>query len=676
MKMYSLMSWLGIRPRIFGGFALILSFLVVLGGFAKIQVEHIGSTVDELVASGAADAGMSQVRAAVLNANGLVEKFIRTWNVADKDAATKAIDTVGQLTEQVERDSGRLQTIAQGVGAIRSAIATYRASFAAAADAVDRLRAATNKTDALGAVAGINAAGIQVALANRSGSPILLNPMRLAAMVDSVRVTLMRHNASFSGGDADDARLAFRYANLAIADTEAEIAGLVEPKLASLVAALKEALTADAAALEDVVKVAAELRGKQAELASASATIDAQVSRINQQLATTRAEQGARTRVTVDDTKQTVIATAGGALALGALLAWLIGSSVSSPIRNMTERMQSLAAGELEQPIPGGEQRNEIGRMARAVEVFRDNALAVRRMEQEAAAQREASEAERTRMMADLAGRFEQGMQGVITGVGGRATEMGQSASELARVAERGRGLAEAVASRAEQASVNVQTVASATQELAASIREISGQVQRSVTVSTRATHETQRTSELINGLSSAAERIGTIVQLIQAIASQTNLLALNATIEAARAGDAGRGFAVVASEVKALASQTAKATEEIGQQIEGIQSATQSSVASIKQIGGTIQQISEIAAGIAAAVEQQGAATGQISRNVQEVAGGTARVASNIGDVSKGANATGTASSQVLASAHSLSRESDHLKDELEKFLRKVRAA
>ena len=520
MKMYSLMSWLGIRPRIFGGFALILSFLVVLGGFAKIQVEHIGSTVDELVASGAADAGMSQVRAAVLNANGLVEKFIRTWNVADKDAATKAIDTVGQLTEQVERDSGRLQTIAQGVGAIRSAIATYRASFAAAADAVDRLRAATNKTDALGAVAGINAAGIQVALANRSGSPMLLNPMRLAAVVDSVRVTLMRHNASFSGGDADDARLAFRYANLAIADTEAEIAGLVEPKLASLVAALKEALTADAAALEDVVKVAAELRGKQAELASASATIDAQVSRINQQLATTRAEQGARTRVTVDDTKQTVIATAGGALALGALLAWLIGSSVSSPIRNMTERMQSLAAGELEQPIPGGEQRNEIGRMARAVEVFRDNALAVRRMEQEAAAQREASEAERTRMMADLAGRFEQGMQGVITGVGGRATEMGQSASELARVAERGRGLAEAVASRAEQASVNVQTVASATQELAASIREISGQVQRSVTVSTRATHETQRNSELINGLSSAAERIGTIVHLIQAIAS------------------------------------------------------------------------------------------------------------------------------------------------------------
>ena len=676
MKMYSLMSWLGIRPRIFGGFALILSFLVVLGGFAKIQVEHIGSTVDELVASGAADAGMSQVRAAVLNANGLVEKFIRTWNVADKDAATKAIDTVGQLTEQVERDSGRLQTIAQGVGAIRSAIATYRASFAAAAEAVDRLRAATNKTDALGAVAGINAGGIQVALANRSGSPMLLNPMRLAAVVDSVRVTLMRHNASFSGGDADDARLAFRYANLAIADTEAEIAGLVEPKLASLVAALKEALTADAAALEDVVKVAAELRGKQAELASASATIDAQVSRINQQLATTRAEQGARTRVTVDDTKQTVIATAGGALALGALLAWLIGSSVSSPIRNMTERMQSLAAGELEQPIPGGEQRNEIGRMARAVEVFRDNALAVRRMEQEAAAQREASEAERTRMMADLAGRFEHGMQGVITGVGGRATEMGQSASELARVAERGRGLAEAVASRAEQASVNVQTVASATQELAASIREISGQVQRSVTVSTRATHETQGTSELINGLSSAAERIGTIVQLIQAIASQTNLLALNATIEAARAGEAGRGFAIVASEVKNLASQTAQATEQISSQIATIQSATEETVGAIAQFGTTVREIAEISNAIAAAVEQQGAATSEIARNVEQAASGTAAVTQEIGDVRNVAGQTDAGAEAALATAAALQQQAESLKSNVADFLRTIRTA
>ena len=213
---------------------------------------------------------------------------------------------------------------------------------------------------------------------------------------------------------------------------------------------------------------------QEIELVKAAGAIDEQVNRINQKLGAVRAEQGEKTAVAVRETQQTVILTAAGAVFLGGILAWLIGASVSGPIRGMTDRMQSLAAGELDEAIPGGLSRDEIGRMARAVEVFRENALAVRRMERDAATQHEAAEANRTRMMAELAGRFEQGMQGVIAGVGGRADEMGRSAHELARVAERGRGLAEAVATRAEQASVNVQTVASATQELAASIREIS----------------------------------------------------------------------------------------------------------------------------------------------------------------------------------------------------------
>ena len=676
MKLSSSLSWIGVRPRIFGGFALVLSFLVLLGGFAMSQVGHIGGTVDDLVASAAGDAGMSQVRAALLGANGTVEKFIRTWSVGDKDAAGKAIDRVGELTDQVEKQSGRLKVIADGVGSVRSALTAYRASFAAAADAVDRLRAATGKTDALGAVAGINVGGIQVVLANRAGAEPLLNPLRLASVVDAVRIAVMRYTSTLSNGDAEDARLTFVYAKLAVADTEAEIAGVDDAKLKALVAALKESLTADAAALEDVIKVAADLRAKQAELGKASAAIDVQVGRINQQLGTARAEQAAKTGIAVQETKQTVVVTAAGAVVLGAVLAWLIGASVSGPIRSMTDRMQSLAAGELEQPIPGGEQRDEIGRMARAVEVFRDNALTVRRMEQDAAAQREATEAERARMMADLAGRFEQGMQGVITGVGGRATDMGQSAKELARVAERGRGLAEAVASRAEQASVNVQTVASATQELAASIREISGQVQRSVAVSTRATHETQRTSELINGLSSAAERIGTIVQLIQAIASQTNLLALNATIEAARAGDAGRGFAIVASEVKNLASQTAQATEQISSQIATIQSATGETVGAIAQFGTTVKEMAEISNAIAAAVEQQGAATSEIARNVEQAANGTAAVTQEIGDVRAVAGETDAGAEAALTAAAALQQQAASLKSNVDDFLQTIRTA
>ncbi len=678
MKLSLIMSWIGVRPRVFGGFALILSFLVVLAGFAKVQVEQIGGTVNELVTSAAGDAGMSQARAALLSANGAVEKFIRTWNVGDKEAATKAIESVGKLADRVEQQFGRQQVIADGIGPVRTALETYRSSFAAAADAVDRLRAATTKADALGAAAGLDFGGIQVALANRPDPERLVNPMRLAAVVDTVRISVMRYGTTLSTADADDATLALRYAQLAIADTEAEIAGTgpEDAKLKSLVAALKTAITADAAALDEVVKVAGDLRTRQAELMKASAAIDEQVSKINQKLGTVRAEQGEKTAAAVQQTQQTVIATAAGALVLGIVLAWLIGASVSGPIRSMTDRMQSLAAGELDKAIPGGEQRDEIGRMARAVEIFRENALAVRRMEREATAQREATEADRVRMMAELAGRFEQGMQGVITGVGGRAEEMGRSAEELARVAERGRGLAEAVATRAEQASMNVQTVASATQELAASIREISSQVQRSVTVSSRATDETKRTSELIHGLSSAAEKIGTIIQLIQAIASQTNLLALNATIEAARAGDAGKGFAIVASEVKNLASQTAQATEQIAGQIATIQSATGETVAAIAQFGTTVKEMADIATAIAAAVEEQGAATGDIARNVEEAASGTAAVTQEIGDVRAVAGETDAGAEAALAAAAALQQQAVSLKSNVDDFLQTIRAA
>src|SRR5882724_1673642 len=678
MKLSSMMSWIGVRPRVFGGFALVLSFLVLLAGFAMVQVEQIGGTVNELVTSAAGDAGMSQVRAALLGANGAVEKFIRTWNVGDKEAATKAIEGVGQLADQVEQKFGKLQAIADGAAPVRTELQTYRSSFAAAAEAVDRLRAATTKTDAQGATAALNVGGIQVALANRSDGERLMNPMRLAAVVDAVRITVMRYGTTLSTADADDAKLALSYAELAIADTEAEMAGSgpADAKLKSLVAALKAGMTADAAALDEVIKVAADLRARQSDLMKASAAIDQQVNRINQKLGTVRAEQGEKTAASVQQTQQTVIFSAAGALVLGTVLAWLIGASVSGPIRSMTDRMQSLAAGELDKAIPGGESRDEIGRMARAVEVFRENALAVRRMQGEATEQRQATEADRARMMAELAGRFEQGMQGVITGVGGRAAEMGRSAEELARVAERGRGLAEAVATRAEQASMNVQTVASATQELAASIREISSQVQRSVTVSSRATDETKRTSELIHGLSSAAEKIGTIIQLIQAIASQTNLLALNATIEAARAGDAGKGFAIVASEVKNLASQTAQATEQIASQIAAIQNATGETVAAIKQFGATVKEMADIATAIAAAVEEQGAATGDIARNVEEAANGTAAVTREIGDVRAVAGETDAGAEAALAAAAALQQQAVSLKSNVDDFLHTIRTA
>ena len=275
-----------------------------------------------------------------------------------------------------------------------------------------------------------------------------------------------------------------------------------------------------------------------------------------------------------------------------------------------------------------------------------------------------------------IADDFEATVGQIINNVSSASHELEAAAGTLTKTAEKTQHLSTSAASASTQVSANVQSVASAAEEMTSSVNEIGRQVTQSTGIAEEAVRQVEQTDAGISELSRTAARIGDVLKLITSIAAQPTLLALNATIEAARAGDAGRGFAVVASEVKALASQTAKATEDIGQQIEGIQSATHASVASIKRIGGTIKQISEIAAGIAAAVEQQGAAAGQISRNVQAVAGGTAKVAGIIGDVCLGANATGAASAQVLSCAHSLSKESSRLKQELETFLKNVRAA
>jgi len=278
--------------------------------------------------------------------------------------------------------------------------------------------------------------------------------------------------------------------------------------------------------------------------------------------------------------------------------------------------------------------------------------------------------------MRKLAHNFEAAVGEIINTVSSASTELEASAGSLTKTAEMTERLSASVASASVEASANVQSVASATEEMTSSVNEIGRQVTESAAIADEAVHQAERTDAGISELSRAAERIGDVLKLITSIAEQTNLLALNATIEAARAGDAGRGFAVVASEVKALAAQTAKATDDIGQQIVGIQTATQASVAAIKQIGGTIKRISEIGATIAAAVEEQNAATREISRHVQEVAGGTAKVATNISEVSRGASETGSASSQVLSSAQSLSSESNRLKLEVGKFLDTVRAA
>ena len=379
----------------------------------------------------------------------------------------------------------------------------------------------------------------------------------------------------------------------------------------------------------------------------------------------------------IHSTESMILMIAIGSLVLGIVLAWLIGRAISKPVMGLCAGMRELAEGNFEVILPGLGRGDEVGDMAQAVETFKVKAEQKAREEAEAKMKQDKIAAQQRKAdMVKLADTFESAVGEIIETVSSASTELEASASTLTATAERSQELTTMVAAASEEASTNVQSVASATEELSSSVNEISRQVQESARMANEAVDQARKTNDRVAELSKAAARIGDVVELINTIAGQTNLLALNATIEAARAGEAGRGFAVVASEVKALAEQTAKATGEIGQQITGIQAATQESVGAIREISGTIERLSEISSTIAAAVEEQGAATQEISRNVQQAAQGTQQVSSNITDVQRGATETGSASSQVLSAAQMLSGDSNRLKTEVGKFLATVRAA
>jgi methyl-accepting chemotaxis protein len=376
-------------------------------------------------------------------------------------------------------------------------------------------------------------------------------------------------------------------------------------------------------------------------------------------------------------TSRLLMIVAAVGILFGVLAGYSIGQfGIVRPINLLKTVMEAFARNDLKADVPGVDRRDELGEMARTVEIFKKNGLDKIRMEAEQKESEQRAVVQRKQDMIKLADQFEGAVGEIIETVSSASTELEASASTLTATAVRAQEVTTTVAAASEEASTNVQAVASATEEMASSVNEISRQVQESARMAAEAVDQARKTNDRVGELSKAAGRIGDVVELINTIAGQTNLLALNATIEAARAGEAGRGFAVVASEVKALAEQTAKATGEIGQQITGIQAATQDSVNAIKEISGTIERLSEISSTIAAAVEEQGAATQEISRNVQQAAQGTQQVSSNITDVQRGAGETGSASSQVLSAAQSLSRDSNRLKHEVSEFLNTVRAA
>jgi methyl-accepting chemotaxis protein len=385
----------------------------------------------------------------------------------------------------------------------------------------------------------------------------------------------------------------------------------------------------------------------------------------------------AESRAVIGATERLVLMLAVGGFLFGGVLAVILGRGISRPMIVMCKAMRELANGNFDVVLPGLGRKDEVGEMASAVEEFKKQAAA--KAERDASAhdaQNKAAAAARRAELINFADEFEAAVGSIVANVSASAVQLESAAGILTRTAETTQSLSGQAAGASEQASGNMRSVAAATEELSTSVDEIGRQVQESNRIAQAAVRQAEQTDGRIGKLSRAAQEIGDVVKLITAIAEQTNLLALNATIEAARAGDAGRGFAVVASEVKSLASQTAKATDEISSHIAGMQGATQESVAAIKEIGGTIAQISTIASTVASAVEEQGSATQEIARSVQTVAEGTREAAANILEVNRGAAETGSASENVLDSARALSAESARLRQELARFMANVRAA
>ncbi|MCJ2050761.1 methyl-accepting chemotaxis protein [Methylobacterium sp. J-070] len=406
---------------------------------------------------------------------------------------------------------------------------------------------------------------------------------------------------------------------------------------------------------------------------------DAAVASLTETIASARAQTESNVAETAQQAARAKLialsaTVVGLAVAVAAMLFAVFG--IARPIERMTRAMGRLAEGDETVAVPHTGRRDEIGAMAAAVQVFKDNLLRSRALEQETALARAGAETQRRHAVHAMAESFEAAVGGVLARVADAAVGLRADAEAMSGTATRTAERSATVAGAAQAAAMHVGTVAAAAEELGASVQEIGRQVDGSTDLARGAVVQAEETAGLVQELSAAADRIGNVVRLISDIAGQTNLLALNATIEAARAGEAGRGFAVVAAEVKELAAQTARATGEIGGQVGRIQGATGQTVGAIDGIAARIREIDGVATSIAAAVEQQGAATREIARSVAEAAAGTGEVTGTIDDVARTADATGTAATRMLASAASLSEQSAALRREIDTFLATVRAA
>jgi methyl-accepting chemotaxis protein len=662
---------LRIRGRLYGGFGALVLFCAALAGFAVWQLSGIHDQVGSMTVQSKNAIRVGQIAAELQAVRRAILRYNFDHDEASYAEAEKRLTDTGEFLDLAIRET-RSEERRATYKEVQKDIAELQLKRVALGDAVKQLVAGR---DLLFTDGDKMAADVQkfVDAAQKTEFPQLANA--LEAKVLLVRVANWRLLAT-----RDPKGVATFKTNAVKAEqqiSELEKSGL-PPDLAALLMPVKAGVAKYSQAFEKAS--AGLLLGDELYYKAVTPLTKSAVDKVENVRSAVEKAFGNTTNETNDRISSTITMqemVAGTAVLMGLLIAFFIARGIIGPLSGLTSGMKELAGGNFGVVLPGLDRKDEVGDMAQAVETFKVKAEEKARDEAEAKVKQDLVAAKQRKAdMIKLADDFEGAVGEIIDTVSSASTELEASANTLTSTAERAQKLTTMVAAASEEASTNVQSVASATEEMTSSVNEISRQVQDSARMAGEAVDQARKTNDRVSELSKAAARIGDVVELINTIAGQTNLLALNATIEAARAGEAGRGFAVVASEVKALAEQTAKATGEIGQQISGIQAATQESVNAIKEISGTIEKLSEISSTIAAAVEEQGAATQEISRNVQQAAQGTQQVSSHITDVQRGASETGSASSQVLSAAKSLSSDSNRLKLEVGKFLNTVRAA